>query len=77
MTRNREKVTSFDAADLRKFIELECEGDLSRLSKRGRMRYYGLESQKRVYYYTADEILLDMDSHLRFFEDWLNEQRTD
>lgn len=74
MPRHREKVPSFRASDLREFIEWECNGDLSKLSGKSRTRYDGLKTQKRVFYYTADEILIEMDSHLQFFEDWLNDK---
>lgn len=74
MPTRKEKVPSFRAADLRAFIEYECEGDLTRLPIKVRHKYDSLKQQELVYFYTADEILLAMDSHLRFFEDWLNEQ---
>lgn len=78
MPRHREKVPSFRAADLRAFIEYECEGDLTRLPIKVRHKYDSLKLQELIYFYTADELLLAMDSHLRFFEDWLNDEgRTD
>ena len=36
----------------------------------------GLRERESVFFYTADQLLLDCDSHLRFFEDWLDEQNT-